>query len=75
VVSLLVLIFLVVVMLLPVLMVILESKANKVSDKDHEENHEQKKTFINKIWAHYQYGLRKATPAHLFFATTQFKYL
>jgi hypothetical protein len=56
-------------------MVILESKANKVNDENCDENHVEKKTFVDKIWAHYQYGLKKPIPAQLFYTTTQFKYL
>jgi hypothetical protein len=72
--SLVVIIFLFAVMLFPVLMVILEYRANKAGDETDDEDHEEPKTFFGKIWAHYQYGLKKTIPAQLFYTTMQFKY-
>jgi hypothetical protein len=74
-VSLLMLIFLLAVMLFPVMMVILESKASKVSaDTQDEVTTEEDKTAVAKLWGNYQYGLRKAVPAQLFYTTMQLKY-
>jgi hypothetical protein len=63
------------VMLFPVLMLRLESKASKiVAENRDEEKNEEDKTFIGKIWAHYQYGLKKSIPAKLFHTIMQFKF-
>jgi hypothetical protein len=56
-------------------MVTLQYKANKTSDETQDEIDEEKpKTFFAKIWAHYQYGVRKTIPAQLFYTTMQLKY-
>lgn len=74
-VSLFVFIFLFVIMLFPVLMLRLEAKASRIGAETHDEDKtDEKKTFIGKIWAHYQYGLRKSIPAKLFHSVMQFKY-
>ena len=74
-VSLFMLIFLFAVMLFPVLMVMLESRASKVSaDTQDEVTAEEEKSVIAKLWANYQYGLRKVVPAQLFYTTMQLKY-
>jgi hypothetical protein len=75
-VSLIVLFFMFAVMLFPLLMLKLESRANKIGvDAQEEEKYEKEKTFIGKIWASYQFGVRKTTHARLFYTTLQFKYL
>jgi hypothetical protein len=73
--SVVVIIFLFAAMLFPVLMVILEYRAKKHDDEtDEEDDEEEPKLFFGKIWAHYQYGVKKTIPAQLFYTAMQFKY-
>jgi hypothetical protein len=55
--------------------VMLESRASKDNaDTKDEVTAEEEKSAVAKLWANYQYGLRKAVPAQLFYTTMQLKY-